>query len=148
MKKLLILFVSAILLTACDCPYAEYDKSPYYPTRGLTFTEEDLYGTWQSSNLKFGNKSVKEFVITRQKRGYANVNLQEEPYTRRWNETYKYVLDGKFLYFQSINRDKYGQYDGPYKFKIIEFMTCEVILQDCYNGKKCTIAFRSTDSGF
>jgi hypothetical protein len=149
MKKLFILLVSVVLLTACECPYDWDSNKPYYPTNGLTLTQEDLYGTWQSSDLMFGNYSVKEFVITRQQPGYANMNLQEEPYTRRWNSTYIYVLDGKFLYFQSYNEDRYGNpEDGPYKFKVLEFLPCEVVLQDCYSGKKATIAYRSACSGY
>lgn len=138
-----------IMAVSCECPY-EWDRNrPYYPTKGLTLTHEDLYGTWQSSDLKFGNYSVKEFVITRQRPGYANMNLQEEPYTGRWNATYLYVLDGKYLYFQSVNKDRYGNpEDGPHKFQVLEFLPCEVLLQNCYNGKKATIAFRSACSGY
>lgn len=148
MKKLFLLTLCLVALVSCECPYEWEKNSPYYPNKGLTLCEEDLWGTWQSSDLKFGQNEVKEFVISRLKPGVANVNLQTPPYTGRFNRTYIYVLDGKFLYFKSKYPDEYGQYDGPYKFKVLEAYTCEVYLQDCYTGERYTIAYRSACNGY
>jgi hypothetical protein len=149
MKKLVLLFGLLFLLTSCECNYDWERNKPYYQNTGLTLMQEDLYGTWQSSDLMFGDYSVKEIVISRSRPGYANVNLQQEPYTGRWNATYQYVLDGKFLYFQSVSRGADGMpEDGPYKFKVLEVYTCEIVLQNCYNSKKATIAFRSACNGY
>ena len=149
MKKLFILLVSVVLLTACECPYAWREESPYYQTKGLTLMQEDLYGTWQGSELMFGDYEVKEIVISRQRRGLANVNLGHRYETGTWNATYQYVLDGKFLYFQSYTKDRYGNpEDGPHKFKVIEFMSRDLVLQDCYNGKKGVMQFCNACSGY
>ena len=148
MRKLSLLMLYLAALISCECPYEWDSNKPYYPNNNLTFHEEDMWGTWQSSDLKFGDKDVKEFVISRKRPGEANVNLQIPPHTERYNKTYKYVLDGKFLYFQSKYTDEYGKYDGPYKFRILEFYTCEVTLQDCWTGKKYTIACHSACNGF
>lgn len=148
MRKFLLLFIAAITLISCECDLEWERNMPYYPNPGLTLHEEDLWGTWQSSDLKFGYNDVKEFVISRKRPGEANVNLQTPPYTARFNKTYYYLLDGKILTFVSKYADEYGQYDGPYKFKVLKMYTCEVILQDCGNGRKYTIACRSACSGY
>jgi hypothetical protein len=149
MKKFILLIAALLTFASCECDYEWYSNKPYYQNKGLTLMQEDLYGTWQSSDLMFGEYSVKEIVISRSRPGYANVNLQQEPYTGRWNATYQYVLDGKFLYFQSVSRVADGMpEDGPYKFKVLEVYTCEIVLQNCYNSKKATIAFRSACNGY
>ena len=141
MKKLLLFVVSIVTLVSCECPYAW--KSDY-PNPGDTFLAEYLYGTWQSSDLMFGTYEVKEFVMSRSTPGLANVHLGKRYSTERWNATYCYKLDGKFLYFKP-----YGEELWEHKFKILEFDPRDIILQNCFgSGEKATISFVNACSGF
>jgi len=141
MKKLLLFIVSIVTLVSCECPYA-WESG--YTNPGDSFFTEYLYGTWGSSDLMFGDLSVKTLVFPKNTPGMANVNCQFYPSTKRENITFEYYVVGKYLTFKSVmldenNKPKYG----PYKFKILEFLTCEVTLQDVYYGGKYVMKFEN-----
>ena len=135
MKKLLVFLVSVFVLTSCD-RRIDWDNGRSYRSRNKyytskdnsTFRQEDLIGTWGCTDIVFGRNDVKEFVVTHV--GEANMLLQGYKTVSRFNRTYKYVLSGKYLTFQSKYPDEYGIIDGPYEFKIVEYLPGSLFLQD------------------
>lgn len=141
MKKLLLFVVSIVALTSCECPYG---RESGYENPGKSFFTEYLYGTWGSSDLMFGDLSVKVLVFPKNVPGRANVNCQFYPTTKRENITFEYYVDGKYITFKSVMLNENGKPKyGPYKFKILEFLTCEVTLQDVYYGGKYVMKFEN-----
>lgn len=141
MKKLLLFVVSIVTLVSCECPYAW--KSDYL-NPGDSFFTEYLYGTWGSSDLMFGDLSVKTLVFPKNTPGLANVNCQQYPNPKRENITFEYYVDGKYITFTSHETGSDGKPKyGTHKFKILEFLTCEVTLQEVYYGDKYVMRFQN-----
>ena len=151
MRKLLVFLVSVLLLTSCECwdwdcgKSSRYDRCYVYNERnGQTFRDEDLLGTWGCTDIMFGNNEVKEFVVSHL--GEANMLLQGHGTVSRFNRTYKYVLSGKYLRFQSKYPDEYGWVDGPYEFKIVAYLPGSLFLQDGRGTHE--VRFYSACSGY
>lgn len=140
MKKLLILFVSAILLMACECPYKEECERHCVKTKtvyfnNLSFYEEKLFGSWGIYDpMRFGNECVKMITITDY--GLANIQLQDGTYTNRYNRTYQYVYSGAYITFYELGSQR------GYEFKLYDYKPGSLWLQDsfgkyelrCYGG--------------
>lgn len=146
MRNFIIFAVVLLSLASCECPYKDCRHGPNYPNGGLSFHEEDLIGTWGCTDLVFGVNDVKGFSVSSQRMGEANVILQEYRQTNRFNRTYKYTLYGKTIRFKSKYPDEYGRYDGPYEFKVYDFLAGSLYLQDSRGIHE--VRFYSACSGF
>ena len=130
----LFLFVAALTLLSCECPYLEEQNSPYYRNKGNHLTADLLPGLWQCYYPMYvGNVEFKEVKIF--SNGKADIIMEDVGGSAYYAETFKWRYDGNYLSFTKGNT--------TYQFQIIGYLFPELYLRD--SRGKYTWACRGTE---
>lgn len=126
-----MLITLMVCITSCECDWCyERDQFGYVKSkrtdviyfRNLSFYEEKLFGTWGCTDVWFGDEQVKEIAISEY--GLVNIQLQGGTHTDRYNRTYRYVYNGKYITFYELGSDR------GHQFKIYDYYVGSLYLQD------------------
>ena len=130
----LILFVVALMILSCECPYLEEQNSPHYRTKGDHFTADMLPGLWQCYYPMYvGNVEFKEVRIF--SNGKADIIMEEVGGSAYYAKSFKWRYDGRYLSFTQGNT--------TYQFQITGYLSPELYLRD--SRGKYTWAYRRTE---
>ena len=146
MKKFILMLLSVITLTSCECYWAEeVRREKECGVSGLITS--DLLGTWGSTDLKFGNEYVKEikiYNIDRYGEGYALIQLQDIQYTNRYNRDYTFIYSGNYLTFFERGYER----AGGFQMEIVQFLPGSLYVKDRYGTHELRWYGNCNDSGF
>ena len=135
-RHLKLLFVLALTLAACECPYLEEKRHSYYnyKNQGDHLTADLLPGLWQCYYPMYvGNVEFKEVRVF--SNGKADIIMEKVGGSDYYAETFRWRYDGKFLSFTKDNTS--------YQFQITGYLWPELFLRDSYG--KYTWAFRRSE---